>query len=151
MIDGVILTPLSIIDTSGGPVLHAMKAIDSGYSGFGEAYFSTIESGAIKGWKRHREMVLNLVVPVGAVRFVIFDDRRGSKTKGEFEEITLSRYNTGKNNSYGRLTVTPQLWIGFQGIYEDASLLLNIANIPHNQNEVDQMDLDKIEYNWSIK
>ena len=60
MIEGVMFTPLYIVDTEGGDVLHAMKSSDSGYSGFGEAYFSTVESNAIKGWKLHREMVMNL-------------------------------------------------------------------------------------------
>ena len=44
MIEGVIFTPLSIIDTEGGDVLHAMKSGDPGFFGFGESYFSTIES-----------------------------------------------------------------------------------------------------------
>ena len=93
MIDGVMFTPLSIIDTKGGDVLHAMKSGDPGFNGFGESYFSTIIPGAIKGWKLHNEMVLNLVVPVGCIRFVIFDDRKGSKTEGEFSEFLLSRKN----------------------------------------------------------
>ena len=144
MIDGFIFTPLSIIDTDGGDVLHVMKSTDFGYSGFGEAYFSTIESGAIKGWKRHRDMMLNLVVPVGAVRFVVFDDRTNSITNGEFAEITLSLEN------YGRLTVHPQLWMGFQGMDDQTSILLNIANIPHDPDEVDRLDLNKFGYDWSV-
>jgi len=66
-IEDVLITPLSIIDTVGGDVLHAMKCTDNGYNGFGEAYFSIINKGMTKGWKRHREMVLNLVVAVGEV------------------------------------------------------------------------------------
>ena len=54
MIEGVIFTPLSIIETEGGNVLHAMKASDVGFSSFGESYFSIIESGVVKGWKLHR-------------------------------------------------------------------------------------------------
>ena len=34
-INGVTTTPLSIIDTKGGAVLHAMKRSDHGFSGFG--------------------------------------------------------------------------------------------------------------------
>ena len=30
-----------------------MKAVDPGYAGFGEAYFSMVDRGAVKGWKRH--------------------------------------------------------------------------------------------------
>jgi len=143
MIEGVIFTPLSIIDTKGGDVLHAMKASDVGFSGFGESYFSTVEPGVIKGWKLHREMVLNLVVPVGSVRFVVFDEREGSKTMGQFSKIVLSREN------YGRLTIPPKLWVAFQGVDLQDSLILNIANIPHSPNEVERRALKEIVYSWS--
>jgi dTDP-4-dehydrorhamnose 3,5-epimerase len=142
VIESVIFTPLSIIDTEGGPVLHAMKATDAGFSGFGEAYFSTVETGAIKGWKLHHEMVLNLVVPIGRIRFVAFDDREGSETMGQFSEIVLSREN------YGRLTVPPKLWVGFQGVDEQDSLILNIASIPHDPDEVERRALKEIGFDW---
>jgi len=141
-ISGVVFTPLSIIDTEGGDVLHAMKSSDMGYNGFGEAYFSTIDSGAIKGWKLHQEMILNLVVPIGKVRFVIFDDRIETPTKGEFCEIILSREN------YGRLTIPPLLWVGFQGLDNSSSLLLNIASIEHSPEEVSRRELNEIEFDW---
>jgi len=143
MIEGVTFTPLSIIDTEGGDILHAMKIYDPGFSGFGEAYFSIVESGAVKGWKLHREMVLNLIVSVGEISFVIFDDRGESSTKGMFDEFTLSRKN------YGRLTIPPMLWFAFQGMDKRDSMLLNIANILHDPNEVDRIDLNGIEYDWS--
>ena len=145
MIDGVIYTPLSIIDTKGGDILHAMKSSDVGFFGFGESYFSTIEPNAIKGWKLHHEMVLNLVVPLGGVKFVIFDDRKGSKTEGRFSEFILSRKN------YGRLTVAPKLWVAFKGVDLQDSLILNIANIPHNPNETDKKGIEKIMFDWSLK
>ena len=144
MIDGTVFTPLSIIDTDGGDVLHAMKVSSVGFNGFGEAYFSTIESGVIKGWKLHREMVLNLVVPIGSVRFVVFDDREKSKTRGNFGEFVLSRKN------YGRLTLPPNLWMGFQGVDEEYSLLLNIASIEHNPDEVLRRGMDEIDYDWEL-
>ena len=61
-IDGVLLTPLKVINVLEGDVLHGMKCSDTGYSGFGEAYFSTIEPGMVKAWKRHHKMTLNLIV-----------------------------------------------------------------------------------------
>lgn len=139
---GVLFTPLSIIDTEGGDVLHAMKSSDPGYTGFGEAYFSIIDAGAVKGWKRHREMTLNLIVPVGGVRFVLYDDREESPTCGEFQELTLSR------DRYFRLTVPPLLWMGFQGKGENGGVLLNIANITHSPGEVDRKEIDQIPFEW---
>ena len=141
-VEGVLVTPLKILDVPGGDVLLGMKASDLGYHGFGEAYFSSVDKGVIKAWKRHREMVLNLVVPEGAVRFVLYDDRQESTTFGKYREITLSR------NNYQRLTVPPMLWMGFQGISEGTNILLNVASIPHHPDEADRLSLEEIEYHW---
>ena len=89
MIKDVLITKLDVMEAPGGGVMHAMKETSIGYGGFGEAYFSQIDSGAIKAWKRHREMTLNLVVPVGKIRFVIYDDRLDSRSFGKFQEIIL--------------------------------------------------------------
>ena len=89
-------------------------------------------------------MVLNLVVPVGEVRFVLYDDRQASKSYGSIQEITLS-----KNNNYARLTVPPMIWMGFQGMDLGVSMLLNIANIEHSPSEVDRKELSEIDFNWS--
>ena len=142
MIDGVKITPLAVIPVPGGDVLHAMKSTDSGYVGFGEAYFSIIQTDVIKAWKRHKYMHLNLVVPVGEVKFVLFDDRKATEN-GEFQEIILSR------EDYFRLTVPPMVWFGFQGLAHEDSMLLNMANIAHLATEVDRKALDEISYDWS--
>lgn len=141
-VDGVFLTPLKIIDAPSGDVLHCMKHIDPGYAGFGEAYFSNVEEDVVKGWKRHRQMTLNLIVPVGAIRFVIYDDRPESSIYGTFHDITLSI------NNYQRLTVPPMVWMAFQGTGESGGILLNIANIAHDHKEVDKKQIDEIKFNW---
>ena len=73
MIKDLLITPLNIIDTPGGNVMHAMKGSDPGFVKFGEAYFSKVNPFEIKAWKRHKEMTLNLVVPQGKIRFVFCD------------------------------------------------------------------------------
>ena len=142
MIKDVIVIHLDVIDTPGGNVLHAMKGSSAGYSGFGEAYFSQVDKGAVKAWKRHKKMTLNLVVPVGGIRFVLFDDRKVSNT--QFQEIIISKGN------YCRLTVPPMVWMGFQGLSESGSMLLNIADIEHDPDEVDRKEMSEINYNWNI-
>jgi dTDP-4-dehydrorhamnose 3,5-epimerase len=141
-INGVTSSPLSIINTKGGAVLHAMKKSDHSFSGFGEAYFSIIEHNAIKGWKRHKEMVLNLIVPIGSVRFILYDDRKNQIN--QFQEVVLSF-----SDDFNRLTIPPLIWVGFQGLAQESSLVLNIANIEHSPLEVDQKPLEEIKFNWS--
>ncbi len=143
-ISGVIVTPLSIINTKGGDVLHAMKSRDQGYLGFGEAYFSKVEPGAIKGWKLHKKMTLNLIVPIGSVRFILYDDQDKSNNSNQFQEVTLD-----EKSNYSRLTIPPMIWVGFQGVSETTSLVLNLANISHSSEEIERKELDDIKFNWS--
>jgi dTDP-4-dehydrorhamnose 3,5-epimerase len=86
--DGVIVTDLKQIHNPKGYIFHAMKKSDIGFDGFSEAYFSTINQGDIKGWKKHTRMTLNLVVPVGEIEFAVYDDKNK-----EFFAIKLSQNN----------------------------------------------------------
>ncbi len=140
--DGVILTPLKQIHDVKGDVYHAMKQSSNGYDQFGEAYFSTISKDEIKGWKKHTVMVLNLVVPVGEIEFIVFDDRKGSSSFNEFFCIKLSQKN------YQRLTVPCGVWMSFRGGGSELNMLLNIASIEHDPLEAICLDLKEIEYEW---
>lgn len=140
---GVTLHPLKHISVPKGDIYHALKSTDEGYTGFGEAYFSQIESGEVKGWKRHNRMTLNIIVPVGKIRFVIFDDREGSKTFGQFQEVTLS-----PEDNYQRLTLAPGLWMAFQGIDNKTSMLMDIIPEPHDPTEASRKNLEEINFKF---
>ncbi|MFW2612234.1 dTDP-4-dehydrorhamnose 3,5-epimerase [Aliarcobacter butzleri] len=134
--DGIILTPLKQIHHPKGDIFHAMKKSDYGFDGFGEAYFSTIHKDDIKGWKKHTQMTLNLVVSAGEIEFAVYDE----KVK-EFFTAKLSHDN------YQRLTIKAGLWVAFRGIRE-YNMLLNLANIEHNPSEAINIDLSEIKYEW---
>ncbi len=133
-VNGVLLTPLTQIFHPKGDVYHAMKKSDPGFGGFGEAYFSTIHKGDIKGWKKHTQMTLNLVVPLGEIEFVIYNGT-------DFFSTKLSQTN------YQRLTVAPNLWVAFRGI-DETNILLNLANMEHDPSEALNLVLDEISYAW---
>lgn len=141
-IKGVILTPLKVIHNPKGEIFHGIKKSDKGYAGFGEAYFSTIKGGQIKGWNRHKIMTLNLIVPKGKVKFVIVAINKQSLNKDNIFEVELSSAN------YQRLTIPPGLWVAFKSKTKDTSIVLNIADMEHDSTEVDRLDLDQINYNW---
>lgn len=138
--DGVTLTPLKHIVLEKGDVLHALKATDDTYSGFGEAYFTQIKFGFIKGWKRHNKMTLNLVVIHGKVKFIVYDE-----VNNLFEEIVLS-----PEDNYQRLTLAPGLWMAFQGLSDGISTILDIIPNPHDPEEADNKDLSEIDYDFSV-
>jgi dTDP-4-dehydrorhamnose 3,5-epimerase len=140
-LNDIFLTPLNQIEVKGGNVLHALKESSFGYHGFGEAYFSSVEKGAIKAWKLHKKMFMNLIVPVGVVRFVFC---LNNKLKNDFRIEEIGYLN------YSRITVPPGIWFGFMGLAEQKSLILNIASIEHDQNEVEKLNINSIDFDWHI-
>lgn len=137
--------PLSRINTQKGAVWKIIKNSDVGYVNFGEVYISEIIPDVIKGWKRHREATLNLVVVNGTVEFVIYDDRENSLNRGVFTSIIIS---SGNSEYYSRLCVKPGLWMAFRSLDSRGSLVMNVMDIIHSDNESDIMDLKDISYKW---
>ena len=133
-----IITPLAKLEQANGSVMHGMKKTESTYKGFGEAYFSTVSCGKWKGWKLHKEMTLNLVVPQGDVRFVVHNTDEVSNSK---EIIPLLDLVIGDSN-YSRITVPPGLWTAFQGVGLGKNLVLNIADIEHDSKEAVNRSFD---------
>jgi len=133
-VNDIVITQLKRIQVAGGDVLHGMKCSDPGYVDFGEVYCSIVEANAIKAWKRHLRMTLNIIVPVGIIKFVFLDELGGIRK----EEIG--------GNRYVRLTVPPGIWFGFEGMFSPFSMLINIADIPHNPSEVERKTLDELDF-----
>jgi dTDP-4-dehydrorhamnose 3,5-epimerase len=147
MISGVQVIPLRQILDERGKVMHMLKVGDPVFRQFGEIYFSCVHPGAIKAWHLHREMTLNYAVPQGKIKFVLFDDRAGSPTRGEVQEVFL-----GPDN-YCLVTVPPLVWNGFKGIGEQMAIVANCATIPHTPGEIERRDPfdPAIPYDWALK
>lgn len=135
-INNIKTTPLNRIFTKGGDVLHGIKITDAGYVGFGEAYHSLIEINSVKAWKKHAKMTLNLIVPLGHVKFVFTTDGLHYR----IEEIG--------NHNFVRLTVPPGIWFGCKGLFSPTSLILNVADIPHDQSEVEHLGIGQFDFSW---
>lgn len=146
MIEGVTITPLKQIVDERGKIMHMMRATDPAFVSFGEIYFSCINYGAIKGWHIHDRMVLNYAVPSGQIKFVLYDDRDGSSTQGEVQEVFLGP------DSYCLVSVPPLVWNGFKGISRDAAIVANCSSIPHDPAEIRRLDPfdPSIPYDWDI-
>ena len=137
-LSNIVTTQLSTFDVDGGMVLHGIKKNDTGYVGLGEVYFSYINPKAVKAWKKHNRMTLNLVVPSGKVRFVFCDPLNDGHYRVE---------DVGEGN-YVRLTVPPGIWFGFQGIALQPSLVTNIADLQHDPAEVERKAVSLFDYKW---
>ena len=131
----IILKKLKKFQLDDGDVLHALKASENEYSGFQEAYFSSIKNNKIKAWKMHYRMTMNLIVPIGKVQFIFYDQKK----------ILLNNLIIGEEN-YSRITVPPMIWFGFKGLSSNKSYVLNISNELHDPKEVERKPLSFLKF-----
>lgn len=145
-IAGVSVTPIREIGDVRGAVLHMMRNDSPEFVRFGELYFSEVLPGAVKAWKRHRAQTQHLAVPVGRVRFVIYDDREESGTRGRLQAIEL-----GRPDAYVRLCIPNGLWYGFACLSPTPALVANCADLVHDPAEGEHraMDDPTIPYSWT--
>ena len=144
-IEGVIIQPLKQIADKCGPVLHMLKNDSRLFKQFGEVYFSEIHSGLVKAWKRHKKQSQNLVVPLGEIWLVIYDDRPNSNTHRK-----IAQYKVGRPKDYRLIHIPPMLWYGFQGIGDQTSMIANCTDLSHNPEEMESLSADtsQITYQW---
>lgn len=146
MIKGVEVVPLKQIADERGKIMHMLRNDAKHFEKFGEIYFSQIYPHVIKGWHLHKKMVLNYTVVTGMIKLVLFDDRKGSPTKGEIMELFI-----GEDN-YCLVKIPARVWNGFKGIGVKPAIVANCASIPHDPDEIIRLDpfSKKIPYNWEL-
>ncbi len=145
MIDGVIIHQLRQIKDERGKVMHMLRADSPLFTRFGEIYFSIVNPGVTKAWKRHLKMIQHFAVPVGNIRLVIYDNRNGSATNKKLQVLEIGESN------YSLVRIPPLVWYGFKGISKIPALIVNCTDLPHDPIEVENLsDSDKrIPYNWT--
>ena len=147
MISGVSVIPLRQIPDERGKIMHMLRSDSPHFENFGEIYFSCIYPGAIKAWHVHREMTLNYAVIVGNIKFVLYDNRPNSPTRGEIQELFLGESN------YSLVKVPPMVVNGFKGVGDKMAIVANCASMGHDPEEILRMDpfTPDIPYQWDIK
>ena len=94
LIAGVQVIPLKQFSDERGEVYHMLKETDSHFICFGEIYFSLVNVGVVKAWKFHERITTNYACISGCVKFVLYDDRSSSPTKGALMEVVLGPTTT---------------------------------------------------------
>lgn len=147
MIEGVEIFPLKRIQDERGMVMHMLRADDPHFQEFGEIYFSVVYPGIIKGWHLHTRMTINYAVVDGNIKLVLYDQRPGSKTHGEVQEIVFGQVN------YQLVRVPPGVVNGFTPVGGARAIVANCASIPHDPKEISRLDpfTKTIPYDWTIR
>ena len=101
----------------------------------------------VKAWHLHKEMTLNYAVIFGTIKFVLYDDRENSPTRGELQELFISPEN------YQLVTVPPLIWNGFKGVGNQMAIVANCSTMAHSTTEIERRPPDdpRIPYDWAIK
>ena len=131
------VTPLKIIKKRTGNIMRVLSKNELKNKIFGEVYFSKIKSGKIRAWKYHLKTILNLVVPYGKVKFVLY-----SQEDKNFKVVEIGE------KKYLKLTVPPKIWYGFKGVSKHESIILNVTNIKHDPKEILRCKKNEINFDW---
>jgi dTDP-4-dehydrorhamnose 3,5-epimerase len=142
MIEGVKITKLKQISDNRGKIMHMLRCDWPIFNSFGEIYFSTINFGTIKAWHLHKEATLNYACIKGKVNLVLYDDRKDSKTFGNYQKLLLSPMN------YFLVTIPPFIWNGFKGLDNQESIIANCITLPHNENEMVRKETNDKYFNF---
>ena len=144
MIEGVLIKPLKIIHDDRGSVMHMLRNDSSFFKQFGEIYFSVVNPGYIKGWKKHNKQTQHFVVPDGNLKLVLFDDRLNSSSGQVVQEIFLGLCN------YILVRIPVGIYYSFQALNNEKAIVANCVDIPHDPDESECMTIDnkKIPYSW---
>ncbi len=145
-IDGVTIIPKRIIPDERGAIFHMLRNDSPEFKKFGEIYFSKVYPGIVKGWHIHSRMELNYLLVYGQIKFVLYDDRPESPTRGRVQEIDLS--DGGLENKL--VTGPPFVWNGFKGIGSPFSIVANCATEPHDPEEISRREFNDpyFPYKW---
>ncbi|HVF67313.1 MAG TPA: dTDP-4-dehydrorhamnose 3,5-epimerase family protein [Pyrinomonadaceae bacterium] len=139
--------PLRQIPDERGKIMHMLRSDDPHFERFGEIYFSVVYPGVVKAWHLHKEMTLNYAVVSGTIKLALYDDRDGSPTRGELQEIFVGE------SSYVLVRIPPGVWNGFKGVGVTPAIVANCSTLPHDPEEIVRLDpLDNhIPYDWALK
>jgi dTDP-4-dehydrorhamnose 3,5-epimerase len=145
-IEGVLSEFPPVIAGAGGPVLRMARADDPRFTAFGEIYFSVVNPGAVKAWKKHREQTQNFACPSGLIFLVAYDERESSPTFGKIASFTL-----GLPDNYRLLRIPPGIRYGFTALSGYPAVLANCADMVHNPDEAETLPPDSalVPYSWS--
>ena len=147
MIEGILVKPLKVFVDERGKVMHMVRQDADFFKQFGEVYFSLVNPGVVKGWKKHLRMTQHLAVPVGNIKLVLYDERKDSPTHSQIQEISIGIDN------YQLVRIPALVWYGFSSVGSDYALVANCTDLPHDPNESISIDLSdaRIPYNWKVK
>jgi dTDP-4-dehydrorhamnose 3,5-epimerase len=149
LIDGVRTKPLQAHCDERGRLMEILRADDAIFARFGQAYVTTAYPGVVKAWHYHKKQADHFTCLHGMVKLVLYDPRKGSRTKGRINEFFIGPHNPLL------VRIPPGVYHGFKAIDVGESIMLNIPTEPYRAAAPDEYRLPahtkRIPYDWGRK
>jgi len=149
VIDGVHVKKLRVIPDERGYLMGILRNDDDLFKGFGQAYITVAYPGVVKAWHYHKEQVDTFTVISGMGKFVLYDMRPKSPTKGEINEFFVGEQNPML------IQIPTRVCHGFKAIGQKPAIALNIPDQTYSYEAPDEMRIDPhkndIPYDWDIR
>lgn len=102
--------------------------------------------GQVSAWHMHRLQTDHLFVVAGTFKFVLYDDREGSPSRGRVQEARASILRPTL------LIVPPGIWHGAENLEQETSCFINFFDREYNYADPDEwrlpIDAEEIPYSF---
>ena len=120
-IDGVLVQDLGWYSDQRGSLSVVLRSDQRALLGsqFGQIYLTTVRSGVVKAWHRHKEQTDRMVGVGGQTLLVLIDGREDSLSYGAVvEQVLGARHHI-------LVLIPPGVWHGLKALGEQESMVLN--------------------------
>jgi dTDP-4-dehydrorhamnose 3,5-epimerase len=149
MIDGVTVRKLRVIPDERGYLMEMLRSDWPEFEKLGQVYVTAVYPGVVKGWHYHKIQADHFVCVAGMAKVVLYDDREGSPTQGEVDEVVMGHLNPVL------LKIPPGVMHGFKAISQEMALIVNMPTELYNYDRPDeyrvQPHTDQVPYDWARK
>lgn len=140
-IHGSSVRNLTVHSDDRGRLFEILRNDDPGFIRFGQVYVTTAFPGVVKAWHRHQKQTDFFCLIQGQARFVLYDPRPDSPTRGQVDEIAC-------DGAQPRLIVIPNLvYHGFKNIGSVDAICINCPTEVYNVAMPDEERVDPYDNN----
>lgn len=148
MIEGVVVRQLKLLADERGWLMEILRKDWDVFEKFGQVYITAAYPNVVKAWHMHKKQTDHIVCITGMVKLALYDDRKGSKTKGEINEFVIGEQNQAL------VKVPPEVWHGFKVISQKIAIVMNTPTELYDYKAPDEYrlppDTNKIPYDWKL-
>ena len=149
MIDGIRIKQLKANADERGYLMELLRSDDDLFIKFGQSYVALNYPGVVRAWHYHLKQTDNFVAVQGMIKVVLYDNREGSPTEGQVQEVFQGEHNPVL------LQIPPGVIHGYKTIGVEPSLLINFPTEVYDPARPDEFRLvwndPSIPYDWEIK